>query len=129
MREPLWLSRQAVDHIHAQLIREHGGSHGVRDEGLIESALARPRTRFAYGEPDLAEMAAAYAFGLVRNHGYLDGNKRVAFAAMATFLHANGLRLTASEEEAYVVMIDLATGDLAEDDLARWLRASCQPSR
>jgi death-on-curing protein len=125
MDEPVWLSREVVDHMHAQLIREHGGSYGTRDEGLIDSALARPRQRWAYDEAaDLPALAAAYAFGLAMNHGYVDGNKRVAFAAAGVFLHSNGLRLIAPEPEAYAVVVDLASGELSEADLARWLRAS-----
>lgn len=126
--EPFWLTRIVVEHIHAELIEEHGGSFGLRDEGLLESALARPRQRWAY-EPDtdLCALAAAYAFGLAKNHAFIDGNKRVAFMAAYSFLGANGLRLVAPEEEAYAVMIDLAAGELSEEDLARWLRASSQP--
>ncbi len=127
MGEPIWLSREMVDHIHAQLIREHGGSYGIRDEGLIESALARPLRRWEYEEGvDLATIAAAYAFGLARNHGYIDGNKRVAFMAAYSFLDANGLRLIASEDEAYAVVYDLAAGDLTEGDFALWLRGSVE---
>jgi death on curing protein len=124
--EPIWLVRAEVDHIHAELVREHGGSYGVRDDGLIESALSRPRMRWAYGTPDIPELAAAYAFGLARNHGYVDGNKRVAFMAAYTVLGLNGLELVADQAEAYAVMIDVASGKLSEDDLARWLRASCE---
>lgn len=128
MDEPRWIERAVLDHIHAELIAEHGGSYGVRDSGLIESALARPRQRRAYEpEADLALLAAAYAYGLARNHGYVDGNKRVAFMAAYVFLRANGLELVAPEVEAYAVMIDVATGELPEEDLARWLRLSCRP--
>lgn len=129
MDEPIWVPLGVVLELHAQLIREHGGSYGVRDEGLIESALARPRQRWTYEEdPDLVDLAAAYAFGLAKNHGFVDGNKRVAFAAAAVFLLANGLRLVAPEPEAYAVVVDLASGELSEPDLARWLRASVQPA-
>src|ERR1044071_8527950 len=104
MTEPRWLSRAVVDAIHSELLAEHGGSRGIGNGGddLIESALARPRNRLAY-EPgsDLADLAAAYLFGLVRNHGYVDGNKRVGFAVAATFLLLNGLTMTASEPAAY----------------------------
>jgi death-on-curing protein len=128
MDEPLWLSREIVDHIHSQLIREHGGSYGVRDDGLIESALARARQRWAYAEGvDYPDLAAAYAFGLARNHGYIDGNKRVALMAAYSFLDANGLRLAALGPDAYAVIVDLATGELTEEDLTRWLRASVEP--
>lgn len=126
--EPIWLSRDLLHHLHAQLIREHGGGYGIRDEGLIESALARPRTRWEYDDDvDLVALAAAYAFGLAKNRGYVDGNKRVAFASAGVFLLANGLRLTAPEGEAYAVIVDLAAGELSEGDLARWLRASVEP--
>lgn len=126
--DPIWLNREVVDHIHAQLIREHGGSYGVRDSGLIESALARPLNRWEYEQgADLPDLAAGYAYGLAKNHGYVDGNKRVAFMAAYSFLEANGLRLVAPEGEAYAVIVDLASGALSEEDLARWLRASVEP--
>jgi death-on-curing protein len=128
MNEPIWLSGELLNHRHAQLVREHGGSYGIRDEGLIASALMRARNRREHErDVDLADLAAAYAFGLAKNHGYMDGNKRVAFAAAGVFLIANGLRLTAPEGEAYAVMMDLASGELSEEDLARWLRASVEP--
>jgi death-on-curing protein len=130
VKEPTWLTLEGVRHMHAQLIRAHGGSYGERDAGLIESALARPKQKWAYGggSTDLAELAAAYAFGLAKNHGFVDGNKRVAFAAAGVFLLANGLRLVAPEAEAYAVVVDLAAGELSETDLARWLRASTRPA-
>jgi death-on-curing protein len=128
--EPRWLTRWIVDTIHSELLLEHGGAAGVRAGGddLLESALARPKNRLAY-EPDsdLAALAAAYLFGLVKNHGYVDGNKRVAFAAAATFLLLNGLRLTASETEAYDAVIEAADGRRTEKDLADWLRANSEP--
>ncbi len=125
MDEPVWLSRLALDSIHNELILEHGGSPGIRSGGghLIESALARPRQRFAYSaEADLADLAAAYLFSLTKNHGYVDGNKRVGFAAAATFLVVNGVRLAAAEEEAYDAVIRVAEGRLSEEDLASWMR-------
>lgn len=125
--EPIWLTRKAVGAIHAELIREHGGSYGVRDEGLIESALARPLNRWTYGETDLTGLAAAYGFGLAMNHGFVDGNKRIGIAAAGVFLRANGLRLTAPEPEAVAVMVDLAAGELGEDELAVWIRSHVQP--
>jgi death-on-curing protein len=128
MEEPIWISSDAIRHIHAELIREHGGSYGVRDEGLIEAALARPRQRWTcHADAGLPELAAAYAFGLAKNHGFIDGNKRVAFMAAYAFLRTNGLRLVASEPEAYAVMIDVASGNLSEEDLGRWIRASVEP--
>lgn len=127
--EPIWISRELLNHLHAQLIREHGGAYGVRDGDLIESALMRPRKRLEYeAGVDLAGLAASYAYGIAKNHGYVDGNKRVAFAAAGVFLLANGLRLTAPEAEAYAVIVDLASGELSEEDLALWLRASVEPA-
>ena len=130
MREPRWLTRLMVDVMHSELLLEHGGSPGIRDGGedLIESALARPRNRFAY-EPtsDLAALAAAYLFGLTKNHGYVDGNKRIGFAAAATFLLLNGLRLTASEADAYETVVSLAEGHLSEEEIAGWIRGHTEP--
>lgn len=126
-REPVWLTRKAVGAMHAELIREHGGSYGVRDEGLIDSALARPQHRWAYGETDLAGLAAAYGFGLAKNHGFVDGNRRVALMAVYTFLYTHGLNLDAPEPEAHAVFNDLAAGALAEDELAAWLRIHTEP--
>ena len=123
--EPRWLTRLVLDAIHAELLLEHGGAQGVRAGGddLIESALSRPRNRHAYEpESDLCTLAAAYLFGLVKNHGYVDGNKRVGFAAAATFLLLNGLQLTASEMDAYDVVIRLAEGGLGEPEVAGWFR-------
>ncbi|MDQ3388706.1 MAG: type II toxin-antitoxin system death-on-curing family toxin [Gemmatimonadota bacterium] len=130
MDEPIWLTTDGIRDMHAKLIRRHGGSYGERDEGLIESALARPRQKWAYaGEGvDLAELAAAYAFGLAKNHGFVDGNKRIAFMAAYSFLRANGARLTAPEPEAYGAILALAAGELSEEDLGRWLRAWLEPT-
>ena len=125
MDEPIWLSRLILDAIHGELIVEHGGAPGVRAGGehLIESALARHRQRFDYSEEaDLPELAAAHLYGLTKNHGYVDGNKRIGFAAAATFLLLNGVRLTASEEEAYDAVIRVADGRLSAADLAEWIR-------
>jgi death on curing protein len=128
--EPRWLSRLVVDTIHSELLHEHGGAPGIRDGGdaLIESALARPRNRLAYeSASDLADLAAAYLFGLTRNHGYVDGNKRVAFAAATTFLLVNCWRLTASESAAYGAVIAVAEGQIAEGALAAWIRGNISP--
>ncbi|HEU0076591.1 MAG TPA: type II toxin-antitoxin system death-on-curing family toxin [Longimicrobiaceae bacterium] len=130
MDEPIWLSRLMVDTIHSELISEHGGTPGIRagGEDLIGSALARPRHRFAYApDADLADLAAAYLFGLVKNDGYLDGNKRVGFAAAATFLVLNGLRLTASEPEAYDAVIAVVGDRMSEEESAAWIRANSVP--
>jgi death-on-curing protein len=128
-REPRWLSRASIEAIHAALIQEHGGSYGIRDEGLIDSALARPHNKWAYGTTDLAELAAAYGFGLAKNHGFVDGNKRIAFAALAVFLYQNGLLLDAPEAEAAAVMLEVAAGECGEQDLADWIRARVTPVR
>jgi death-on-curing protein len=130
--EPRWLTRLIVDAIHSELLLEHGGAAGIAVGGddLLESALARPKNRLAY-EPDsdLATLAAAYLFGLVKNHGYVDGNKRVGFAASATFLLLNGLRLTASEADAYNAVIGAVEGSRTESDTADWLRENTAPIR
>lgn len=127
MPEPRWLSRDFVDVIHGELIAEHGGAPGIRAGGddLIESALMRPRHRHAYDpEVDLALLAAAYLIGLTNNHGYIDGNKRVGFAAAATFLRINGVRLTASEVAAFDLVMGVAEGRQTEPEIAAWFRAS-----
>jgi death-on-curing protein len=122
-KESRWVERIVVDAVHLDLVREHGGMPGTRDPDALESALARPRQRFAYAEgADLAALAAAYGFGLARNHPYHDGNKRVAFVVMAVFLGLSGLRVTATEEEGVAVMMELAEGTLGEDALAEWIR-------
>jgi len=124
LRQPKWLSRPSIDVVHEQLINEHGGSHGVRDSALIESALARPQNRFFYAasECDLAQLAAAYGYGLVKNHGYIDGNKRVGLAALLTFLSRNGCRLVAESGEAVRVIEGVAAGDISEEELTDWIR-------
>ncbi len=112
--------------MHETLIREYGGSGGVRDEGLLESALARPQNQLAYGDPSLAELAAAYAFGIARNHAFVDGNKRTALMAAYTFLRMNGMRLNAPEVEAATMIRDLAAGEIGEAELAAWITANLE---
>jgi death-on-curing protein len=121
----VWLEKALVLAIHDRQLAEHGGSGGVRDEGLLESALARPQQLYAYGDPapDLADLAAALAYGLARNHPFLDGNKRTAHVAYRTFLALNGAELVATDEEKYLTMLALAEGKLHESDFAAWLRA------
>jgi death-on-curing protein len=122
-REPTWLNRVSIDAIHHEQIREHGGLPGIRDENALESALARPRQKWHYDDTaEIADLAAAYAFGLVRNHPYRDGNKRIGFLAMATFLGINGVDLSASNAEVVTVFLTLASGNLTEDELAAWIR-------
>ena len=121
--EPIWLTRVVVDAIHTDQIREHGGLAGVCDENILESALARPQQKWHYAEStDLALLAAAYGFGLARSHPYRDGNKRIAFLAMITFLELNGCEFDALEAEVVEKILALASGDMTEDDLANWLR-------
>ncbi len=126
MTEPLWLDKRIALAMHETLIRDYGGSGGVRDEGLLESALARPQNQLAYGDPSLAEMAAAYAFGIARNHPFVDGNKRTALMAAYAFLRMNGLRLNAPEVEAATVIRDLAAGEIDEPELAAWITANLE---
>jgi death on curing protein len=120
----VWLEKALVLAIHERQIAEHGGTGGVRDEGLLESALARPQQLHAYGDraPDLSDLAAALAYGLARNHPFLDGNKRTAHVGYRTFLALNGAELVATDEEKYLTMLALAEGNLSERDFAAWLR-------
>jgi death on curing protein len=114
--------------IHANQIREHGGALGLRDEGMLSSALERPRHRLHYeADTDLPALAAAYGFGIARNHPFIDGNKRVAFQAMYVFLGLNGMRIDAEEPEVVRVILALAAGDLTELALAEWLRLNAAP--
>lgn len=121
-----FVSRRALELLHDESLAEHGGRPGLRDEGLLESALARPHQLLAYGQPDLAALAAAYAFGLARNHAFVDGNKRVAFLATGLFLALNGHRLLTSQADATLTMLALAAADLTEDEFAQWLREHLQ---
>ena len=127
MTGPVWLGRDLILAIHEEQIAEHGGGEGLRDLGLLESALARPLNLAAYGSPDLAALAAALGYGLARNHPFVDGNKRTAFVAVETFLAPNGLDLTAGDAECVVAMLDLAAGDLPEEGFAAWLRDNLRP--
>ena len=128
MTEPRWPGPVHILAIHADQIRAHGGSLGLRDRGLLESALERPRNRFHYeAGADLATLAAAYGFGIAKNHPFMDGNKRVAFQAMYLFLGLNGFRIDAPEEQVVAMILSLATGDLDEPTLAAWLRDHIYP--
>jgi len=123
--EARWLTRRVLDVIHDAQLREHGGVAGVRDDGLLESALARPQQKWAYAEkPDLAVLAAAYMLGLVKNHGYMDGNKRVAFMAAYVFLSLNGYELMLDETEVATTVERAAAGRVRESRLAEWIRAN-----
>jgi death on curing protein len=120
-----WLDREIVLAIHEEQLAQHGGGVGIRDEGLLDSALARPQNLAAYNpEADLAALAAAYAFGIARNHPFIDGNKRTAYVAMELFLIDHGMRLEAEDGDAVLTFLALAAGDLPEDALADWIRSN-----
>jgi death-on-curing protein len=127
MKEPVWLPRKVIFAIHEQLLERHGGGDGIRDEGLLDSALSRPQQLFHYESAALFSLAAAYAHGIVKNHPFIDGNKRTGFMAAYSFLGANGQRLTASEVEAVTQTLVLAAGSCDAADYAEWLRKNCQP--
>lgn len=120
----IWINKTLSSAIHDRQLSEHGGSGGVRDEGLLDSALARPQQLYAYGEPppDLADLAASLAYGLARNHPFIDGNKRTAHVCYRVFLRLNGGDLVADDDEKYAAMIGLAEGSLSETEFAQWLR-------
>ena len=120
----IWIDAKVALAIHDEQLAEHGGLGGVRDDGLFESALARPHNAAAYGDPDAAALAAAYAFGLARNHPFADGNKRTAYVVSVLFLAMNGFALTASDEASILTFLALAAGDLSESELADWFRAN-----
>ncbi len=125
MTEPTWIQERVVRAIHLRQLAEHGGLEGVRDEGLLSSALARARNLFAYGnpQPDLAALAASYAYGVIKNHPFVDGNKRTAYVICRTFLKLNGRDIDASDIEKYQAFIGAADGTLSEEQLAGWIRS------
>ena len=118
----VWLSRALILAIHDEQLAEHGGAIGVRDEGLLESALARPLNRAGYGEPDMPELAALYAVAIARNHPFVDGNKRTGYVALETFLRLNGCVFLATDAEAVVAMLAMAAGDVPDDEFTAWVR-------
>lgn len=123
-----WIDRAALVLLHDESLAEHGGRAGLRDEGLLDSALARPLNLTAYGEPDLADLAASYAFGLAQNHPFVDGNKRAAFLAVGMFLYLNGHRLHVTQADATLTVLGLAAGDITEAAFADWLRRHSRPA-
>jgi death on curing protein len=127
MSEPRWLDIDIVLDFHAEQLSLFGGADGIRDAGLLESALARPINKFAYGETDVAALAAAYGFGIARNHPFVDGNKRTALASMIVFLGLNSIDLDARQEAATAIVLGLAAGEITEDVLARWIAAHSKP--
>lgn len=122
MKVPIWLSVDLVVAIHGEQLREFGGPAGLRDPGMLESALGRPRNKWSFGEEDLAVLAAAYAFGVARNHPFVDGNKRAALLSLITFLGLNGIDFVATNSEAVVMILGLAAGEIGEEGLAQWIR-------
>ena len=129
MTEPTWIDAVDCLALQSELLSLFGGPAGVRDEGLLESALARPQQQFAYGTPSLCELGAAYAFGIVKNHPFVDGNKRAGFLVAALFLEINGLSFTAPEEEVVLQTLALAAGQCTEAEYGAWLAAACTPPR
>lgn len=121
-QEWIWVALEVAQAAHREQLAEHGGGDGVRDAGLLESAMARPQQLAAYGEPDIADLAAAYAYGIARNHPFVDGNKRTAAVVSETFLVLNGYILAANDAELVVAFLDLAAGELSEKELADWFR-------
>lgn len=122
MSDIVWLTSDLVQSVHAHQVKLFGGPSGLRDEGALESALGLPMNRVAYGEPDLAELAAAYAFGIAKNHPFIDGNKRAALLALATFLGLNDIDFLVEEAEAVVMIRGFAAGEIDESGLTRWIR-------
>jgi death-on-curing protein len=124
VKEPIWISQRVVISIHRRQLAEHGGSDGIRDKGLLDSALSRPRNILAYSESpsDLATLAAAYAYGIIKNHPFVDGNKRTSYVVMRTFLKLNGCDLEASEIEKYQTWIAIADNNFSEEQLQDWIR-------
>lgn len=130
MTRPIWIEKRVVLAYHDMQLAEHGGSSGLRDEGLLESALARPQNLAAYANkaPTFHRLAAAYAFGIVRNHPFVDGNKRTALVVAIAFLERNGISFAASQEEAYLTFYDLAAGHVSEGELTAWFEKKSAPA-
>ena len=122
MTEPFWLTRQIIVAIHGEQLAIYGGATGLRDEGMLESALDRPKNKWAYERAELAELAAAYAYGIARNHPFVDGNKRTSLLALYTFLGVNGVDFEVPEAEAAAMILSLAAGEVSEESLTRWIR-------
>ncbi|MBI2726387.1 MAG: type II toxin-antitoxin system death-on-curing family toxin [Polaromonas sp.] len=121
-----WVNRQVLLLLHDESLAEHGGAPGLRDEGLLDSALARPLNLALYGQPDVADLAASYGLGLAKNHAFVDGNKRTAFLAVGMFLAVNGYRLHATQADATLTVMDVAAGTMDESTFAQWIRDHIQ---
>ena len=126
---PVWLGKAVVLAVHGRLLAEHGGAPGIRDTALLDSALARPQHLLAYGDPDFYDLAAAYTSGIVRNHPFVDGNKRTGFMAGYVFLASNELQLTATELDVVQVVTLLAAGEVSDSEFAAWLRENCESAK
>jgi death on curing protein len=122
MTEPFWLNRQIIIAIHDEQLAIHGGASGLRDEGMLESALDRPKNKWSYENAKLPELAAAYAFAIARNHPFIDGNKRTSLLALYTFLGVNGIDFNVPEADAAAMILSLAAGEVSEESLTRWIR-------
>ena len=122
-----WVDKRLLLILHDESLAEHGGASGLRDEGLLDSAFARPLNLLAYGNPDAADLAAAYGLGLAKKHTFVDGNKRAAFLSVGLFLALNGYRLNASQADATLTVMSLAAGEIDEAEFARWIRANSAP--
>ena len=127
MIEPIWLEVDEVIDMHAEQLAIFGGPEGIRDHGLLESAVLRPVNQWHYGQTDMAALAAAYAFGLARNHAFVDGNKRIAFQAMMVFLRGNGIAFAPDPAHATEIILSLAAGEVSEESLTRWIRDNWPP--
>ncbi len=126
MKEPVWIGSEFVFVIHEEMLAEFGGSAGIRDQGLLESALGQPKNLFGYCSPSLFDLAAAYAFGIVKNHPFIDGNKRTGFMVAYTFLTRNGWELVASESGAAAAVLALAANEISEAQFSGWLKDNCR---
>jgi death-on-curing protein len=122
VKEPVWLRKDVLLAVHERLLAEHGGSSGIRDDGLLESALGRPQNLFAYGKPAIFDLAVSYAYGIIKNHPFVDGNKRTGFMAAYLFLGRNGYEFTASERDVVVKTLAVAEGTMSKEQLASWLK-------
>lgn len=130
MKQPHWISRRALLYLHSASLATFGGSTGIRDEGLLDSALARPQNRFHYApESDLFELAASYGYGIAKNHPFIDGNKRAAFHSIGLFLSINGCELVADQLDAIQTMLSLAAGELSEEQFAVWIRKNAKSQK
>jgi death on curing protein len=121
-QEPIWITYEQAIAIHSRQLRRFGGAAGLRDEGMLRSALERPINKWTYEQAPLAELAAAYAFGLAKNHAFVDGNKRIAFMAMMVFLHKNGVAFNPDPAQSTAIILSLAAGEVSEQSLTRWIR-------